>query len=167
MDIKIRSAAPEDAGDFQRIFSHPDVYPFTLQRPCPSREMWLERLTHNRNRGILDFVAEIEGKIVGTLGLHTNENPRRKHTVGLGITVDTDYSGKGIGTQLMEFAIDYAFNWIACSRIQLEVFTDNEKAIALYTKLGFEKEGILRKEALKRGEYCDVMVMAKIADRIS
>ncbi|CDG89869.1 putative acyltransferase (fragment) [Xenorhabdus bovienii str. feltiae Florida] len=43
-----------------------------------------------------------------------------------------------------------------------EVFTDNEKAIALYTKFGFEKEGVLRKASLKNGQYCDVMAMSII-----
>ncbi|MDE9517558.1 GNAT family N-acetyltransferase [Xenorhabdus bovienii] len=82
--------------------------------------------------------------------------------VGVGISVDADYSGKGIGSKMMEFAIDYAFNWLAAVRIELEVFTDNEKAIALYTKFGFEKEGVLRKASLKNGQYCDVMAMSII-----
>ncbi|CDH19891.1 GNAT family N-acetyltransferase [Xenorhabdus bovienii] len=162
MEIIIRAAESEDAEHFQRIFSHPDVYPNTLQLPCPSREMWRERLKENKTRGTIHFVAEIDGKVVGNVSLFTLDNPRRRHVVGVGISVDADYSGKGIGSKMMEFAIDYAFNWLAAVRIELEVFTDNEKAIALYTKFGFEKEGVLRKASLKNGQYCDVMAMSII-----
>ncbi|WP_426577533.1 GNAT family N-acetyltransferase [Xenorhabdus stockiae] len=166
MKIKIRSAETEDAEHFQRIFGHPDVYFYTLQRPCPSLEMWRERLKNNREQGVFDFVAEIDSNVVGTLGLYSYPNPRRKHVISLGIGIDPDYSGRGIGSEMMAFAIDYVFNWLGCIRIDLEVFTDNEKAIALYTKFGFEMEGIQRKAALKQGRYCDVMDMSLINEPI-
>ncbi|PHM36600.1 GNAT family N-acetyltransferase [Xenorhabdus innexi] len=162
MKIKIRSAETEDAVHFQRIFGHPDVYLYTLQRPCPSLEMWRERLEKNRTQGVFDFVAEIDSNVVGTLGLYSYPNPRRRHVITLSISIDPEYSGKGIGSEMIAFAIDYAYNWLGCIRIDLEVFTDNEKAIALYTKFGFEMEGIQRKAALKQGQYCDVMDMSLI-----
>ncbi|AOM39577.1 GNAT family N-acetyltransferase [Xenorhabdus hominickii] len=165
MEIIIRATEPEDAEHYQRIFSHPDVYSNTLQRPCPSHEMWRERLKLNKAQGDIDFVAEINGKVVGTIGLFTHANPRRRHAVGIGIGVDVAYSGRGVGSKMMEFAIDYAFNWLGAIRIELEVFVDNEKAIGLYTKFGFEAEGIRRMEALRNGQYCDVMGMSLINSR--
>ncbi|KMJ44703.1 GNAT family N-acetyltransferase [Xenorhabdus khoisanae] len=165
MEIIIRATEPEDAEHYQRIYSHPDVYSNTLQRPCPSREMWKERLKAIKDQGDIEFVAEVNGKVVGTIGLFTHANPRRRHAVGIGIGVDAAYAGKGIGSKLMAFVIDYAFNWLGCIRIELEVFVDNEKAIALYTKFGFEVEGIRRMQSLKNGQYCDVMGMALINSR--
>ncbi|SFO02612.1 GNAT family N-acetyltransferase [Xenorhabdus japonica] len=162
MEIIIRATEPEDAEHYQRIFSHPEVYSNTLQRPCPSHEMWRERLKLNREQGHIAFVAEVNGKVVGTIELFTHANPRRRHAVGIGIGVDADYSGKGVGSKLMAFVIDYAFNWLGCIRIELEVFADNEKAIALYKKFGFEVEGIRRMQSLRNGQYCDVMGMALI-----
>ncbi|MCP9267856.1 GNAT family N-acetyltransferase [Xenorhabdus sp. XENO-1] len=162
MEIIIRAAESEDAEHFQRIYSHPEVYSNTLQLPCPSREMWQERLKQHKIQGTINFVAEIDGKVVGTVSLFTFANPRRRQVVGIGIGVDAAYSGQGVGSKMMAFVIDYAFNWLAAVRIELEVFTDNEKAIALYTKFGFEKEGVLRKASLKNGQYCDVMAMSII-----
>ncbi|CDG17363.1 GNAT family N-acetyltransferase [Xenorhabdus doucetiae] len=167
MEIIIRATEPEDAEHYQRIFSHPDVYSNTLQRPCPSNEMWRERLKLNKTQGDIDFVAEVNGKVVGTIGLFTRANPRCRHTVGIGIGVDAAYFGKGIGSKMMAFAIDYAFNWLGCIRIELEVFADNEKAIALYKKFGFEAEGIRRMQSLRNGQYCDVMGMALINSRLA
>ncbi|MBC8950197.1 MULTISPECIES: GNAT family N-acetyltransferase [Xenorhabdus] len=165
MEIIIRATEPEDAEHYQRIFSHPDVYFNTLQRPCPSHEMWRERLKLKKTQGHIDFVAEVNGKVVGTIALFTYANPRLRHVVGLGIGVDAAYFGKGVGSKLMAFTIDYAFNWLGCIRIELEVFTDNEKAIALYKKFGFEAEGIRRMQSFRNGQYCDVMGMALINSR--
>ncbi|WP_340617045.1 GNAT family N-acetyltransferase [Xenorhabdus entomophaga] len=165
MEIIIRATEPEDAEHYQRIYSNPDVYPNTLQRPCPSHDMWRERLKLNKIRGDIDFVAEIDGNVVGTLGLFTHANPRRRHAVGIGIGVDAVYSGRGVGSKMMAFAIDYAFNWLGCIRIELGVFADNEKAISLYKKFGFEKEGIRRMESLRNGQYCDLMEMALLKKR--
>ncbi|OTA16740.1 hypothetical protein Xbed_03441 [Xenorhabdus beddingii] len=165
MEIIIRATEPEDAEHYQRIYSHPDVYSNTLQRPCPSHEMWRERLKLNREQGHIGFVAEVNGKVVGTVGLFTYINPRRRHTVSIGIGVDAAYSGKGVGSKMMEFVIDYAFNWLGCVRIELEVFADNEKAIALYTKFGFEMEGIRRMQSFRNGQYCDVIGMALLNNR--
>ncbi|MDC9597317.1 GNAT family N-acetyltransferase [Xenorhabdus anantnagensis] len=167
MEIIIRATEPEDAEHYQRIFSHPEVYSNTLQRPCPSREMWRERLKLNKEQGNIGFVAEVNGKVVGTIELFNHANPRRRHAVVIGIGVDANYSGKGVGSKLMAFAIDYAFNWLGCIRIELEVFTDNEKAIALYKKFGFEVEGIRRMQSLRNGQYNDIMGMALINSRFA
>ncbi|WP_324606447.1 GNAT family N-acetyltransferase [Xenorhabdus nematophila] len=135
MEIIIRATEPEDAEHYQRIYSHPNVYPNTLQRPCPSHEGWRERLKLNKAQGNIDFVAEVDGKVVGTMGIFTYANPRRRHAVGIGIGVDEAYFGKGVGSKMMAFVIDYVFNWLGCIRIELEVFSDNEKAIGLYKKI--------------------------------
>ncbi|MBI6550596.1 GNAT family N-acetyltransferase [Xenorhabdus lircayensis] len=165
MEIIIRATEPEDTEHYQRIYSHPDVYFNTLQLPCPSHEMWRERLRINKEQGDIDFVAEIDGKVVGIIRLFTYANPRRRHAVGIGIGVDEAYSGKGVGSRLMAFVVDYAFNWLGCIRIELEVFADNERAIALYSKFGFEAEGIRRMQSLRNGQYCDVMGMSLIKSR--
>ena len=61
--------------------------------------------------------------------------------------VRDDWQGKGVGTAMMQAVIDLADRWLNLTRIELTVFTDNEPAIALYRKFGFEIEGALRKYA--------------------
>ena len=46
----------------------------------------------------------------------------------------------GVGTTLMETLLDLADHWLMLVRVELEVFADNEQAIRLYEKLGFEKD---------------------------
>ena len=59
--------------------------------------------------------------------------------------------------------IDLAENWLNLKRLELQVNTDNASAIHLYEKFGFEKEGILRKNAFRDGIYIDAYTMAKVS----
>ena len=45
-------------------------------------------------------------------------------------------------------------------RVELEVFHDNQRALRLYQRPGFEQEGVKRKACLREGEYHDIIVMA-------
>jgi putative acetyltransferase len=55
--------------------------------------------------------------------------------------VRDDWHGQGVGTALIEAAIDLADNWRNLTRLELRVFTDNAPAIHLYEKVSFETEG--------------------------
>jgi putative acetyltransferase len=67
-----------------------------------------------------------------------------------------------VGTTLMEAAVDLAENWLNIGRIELEVFTDNVAALALYQKFGFVIEGTLRDFAFRDGRYVDSYLMARL-----
>ena len=58
--------------------------------------------------------------------------------------------------------LDLADNWLMLVRVELTVFADNERAIHLYEKLGFEKEGLKRMTTVRDGKYADEYMMARI-----
>jgi len=100
--------------------------------------------------------------VVAMAGLHANPHIRRRHAMHLGMAVTVPAQGKGVGSALMAALIDYADRWVAVMRIELTVFTDNERAIALYRKFGFVQEGIFRAYGLRDGRYQDVLAMARL-----
>jgi putative acetyltransferase len=80
----------------------------------------------------------------------------------LGMAVRDDWQGKGVGTALMQAAIDLADKWLNLSRLELEVYTDNEPAVRLYQKFGFEIEGTAIQYAFRDGQYVDLYLMARL-----
>ena len=161
MSVTIRRAEPDDYEAFYRTYQDRDSYWGTLQPPFPSREVWRKRLAEWKDSDVI-FVACIDGEIVGNAGMHSNPNPRRAHAMHIGMTVRSEHSGKGVGSALMQAVCDTADKWLNVTRLELTVYTDNERAIALYRKFGFEREGTHRGYALRDGHYVDAHFMARI-----
>ena len=162
MNISIRRAEPNDFEAVYKIFTGPKVIWGTLQLPFPSKEVWRKRLAEPED-GKFSLVAMVGDEIAGHLGLGTNPSrPRRKHAGGIGMAVRDDFQGQGVGTALLQAAVDQADNWLNLQRLELTVFTDNEPALRLYKKCGFEIEGTLRRNSFRAGQYFDVYYMARL-----
>lgn len=134
----------------------------TLQIPYQSAESWRKRLAEPPD-GLYNLVACVDEEIVGQLGLQTfPKSHRRRHIGQIGMAVRDDWQGRGVGTALMQAAIELADKWLNLIRLELEVYVDNEPALRLYKKFGFEIEGTAKKFAYRDGEYADVYLMARV-----
>lgn len=167
MTVTIRRATPADAAGFARVMSDPAVYPGLMQLPFNNEHMWRERLTEGTAPSKIDLllVAERDGTVVGTGGLHPVSLPqqvRRRHVAMLGISVAPEAQRQGVGAALMQAMCDYADRWMGTQRLELTVYVDNAAAIALYRKLGFEMEGRHRGYAMRDGQYVDAFAMARV-----
>jgi putative acetyltransferase len=160
--VTIRRAEPDDFEAVRRIYEGPKVIWGTLQLPYPSLEMHRKRLAEVPD-GAYNLLACVEGQVVGHLGLHTYPlRARRRHVGDLGMSVRDEWQGQGIGTALMQATVDLADRWLNLERLELQVYTDNAPAVALYKKFGFEIEGTLRKMAFRDGAYVDAFVMGRL-----
>lgn len=99
--------------------------------------------------------------------IHSFDSPRRRHAVELGISVVAPYQGMGIGDRRMALLLDTAEGWLGAERVELTVLTGNARAIRLYEKLGFAREGVLRYDIRRDGGYADSLVMARLRPRRS
>ena len=163
--ITIRRSQVSDAAVLAQIMSHPEVLPGLLQLPHATEEQWRLRLNDNLAPGKTDLplVAVLDGEVVGSAGLHpAGVSLRRRHVMSLGMAVEPRSQGRGVGRALMAALVDYADNWAQVLRIELGVFVDNERAIALYKRFGFEIEGRMRGYALRNGRYVDTYAMARL-----
>ena len=78
------------------------------------------------------------------------------------MAVRDDWHGKGVGSALMQATVDLADRWLNLTRLELDVFTDNEPAIRLYKKFGFTTEGTMVQFAFRGGQFVDVYLMARL-----
>ncbi len=167
MNITVRHTEPSDYEAVHRILSTPRAIEGTLQMPFPSAEQWRKKLAEPPP-GLTSLVACVDDEVVGQLGLHTFPGrPRRKHVGEIGMSVHDDWQGKGVGSALMQAALDLADNWLNLTRLELTVFVDNAPALGLYKKFGFTIEGTLVDYAFRNGHYIDAYTMARLRDRLS
>lgn len=160
--ITIRRAEPADYAAIYSIFATPGVTAGTLQDPFPSAETWRKRLAEPVD-GTFLLVACVNDEVVGHLGLTTfPRTARRRHVGQIGMAVRDDWQGKGVGTALLRAAVDLADKWLNLTRLELEVFIDNEPAVRLYQRVGFVIEGTLARYALRDGEFVDAYTMARV-----
>jgi putative acetyltransferase len=165
MTITIRRARVDDAAAIAGLMNDPAVYPGLMQMPYASEELHRARLVDSLAPGKADvvLVAERGGEILGSCGMHpAGPSPRRRHVMLLGMSVRADAQGQGVGSALLQALCDYADRWIGLLRLELDVYTDNVRAIALYRRFGFEIEGCHRGYALRDGAFVDSYSMARL-----
>ncbi len=129
-----------------------DYYP-----PVPQRKKDVDKTFHyyeNSGKSKV-FAVKNESQIIGIAGFDDiiKENAVATLFIGLG---EKSIHGKGYGTETMKLLLNYGFNELNLHRIQLNVLSFNDRAIALYEKFGFKKEGALREFVLRDGKRYDL-----------
>ena len=156
----IRPIKIEDAADMNRMRIMKNVRENILglaSERVSDTEAFIRAISPNDHL----LVAEVNGVVVGCVGLQISPRPRTRHTGGLGIMVNADYQRQGIGKALMTAILDIADNWLMLKRVELCVFVENETAIAMYRKMGFVVEGTKKYAATRNGLYADEYLMAR------
>lgn len=165
-DFIIRPVRKEDAEGINEMRRMPEVFYNMLAMPS-ERIQKTEDFIAGLGPDSHQFAAVIpeesgREKVIGMVGLTVSASPRLRHSAGLGIMVHRDYQNQGVGAALMKTVLDLADNWLMLVRVELGVYADNEQAIHLYKKMGFEIEGTKRKAAIRNGAYVDELVMGRI-----
>jgi RimJ/RimL family protein N-acetyltransferase len=119
---------------------------------------WIESIQDSRN-GIL-LVAVYNNEIIGNIDIKGEPRKKIRHNGMLGIGVLKEWQTSGVGTALMESAIQWAKASLTLENIWLHVFSTNNVAIHLYKKFGFVEVAI-QKEYIKEidGIYRDNILM--------
>ena len=107
---------------------------------------------------LYEIKNEFENKIVGICSIEGINKIRIKHRVDLAITVLKNYWGNGIGVALINYTIDYC-KMNSIKKIELTVRVDNERALKLYKKFGFEIEGEVKNFIYLNGNYYNCYFM--------
>ncbi|KMO43532.1 GNAT family acetyltransferase [Methylobacterium tarhaniae] len=160
MDVNLRAMREADAPDLFEMYNQPAFRFGTLALPFESFEA-VKAWAAPRSPRDVHLVAEVDGRVVGAAALRPFYG-RRAHAAEFWLAVNEDVAGRGIGAKLLAAIIDTADNWLNVTRIEMTVFVDNTRAIALYERFGFEIEGTHRAASFRNGAFVDVHCMARL-----
>ena len=117
------------------LLSYPDENSFDAQQEAE----FLKEKAESSNEN--EIVAVVDGVVAGTAGIEAvGTKYKLKHRAELGIAILKEYWGLGIGKALMEACIECAKD-AGYTQLELNVVAENERAVALYRKMGFVEYG--------------------------
>ena len=126
--------------------------------PLPqTREFVLD----NIKSGNPQFIALTGGEVVGWCDVRRHVFPAHAHRGTLGMGIVPAHRGRGLGVRLLNATLEAAFG-AGFVRVELDVHADNARAIGLYERVGFVREGLIRDAVHVDGKYRDAITMALI-----
>ena len=109
------------------------------------------------------YVAVVDGEVVGWCDIIPLPREGFRHCGTLGMGVQKDYRGKGIGRRLIVATLEKA-RAKGLERVEFEVYPSNVAAFKLYEQLGFAVEGVKQRARKIDGAYEDMIEMALFLD---
>ena len=111
-----------------------------------------------------DFlIISPDGRIIGETVINEIDLEARSANFRIAIFHSKERS-KGIGSWAIKNTIDFAFEKLKLHRLELDVFSFNNRAQKAYLKAGFKREGVLRDAIWNGREFADDILMAILED---
>ena len=161
-EIAIRSIAAEDVPSFRRCLDAvARERRFLAMLEAPPLGDVRDFVASGRQRGVVQFVATVDGEVVGWCDISPVPFEGLRHCGALGMGVLPHHRRRGIGRRLLEATLREAGR-CGITRVQLEVFESNRAAISLYEEFDFECEGPQRPARELDGFAEDLLCMARV-----
>jgi len=109
------------------------------------------------------FAIEADGKLIGDIQLQDRD--RRSRVAGVGMAIyDRKYLGRGYGREALALLVDWAFRIQNYTRLWLNTWATNERAIRCYRAVGFVEEGRQRRQIFVDGQYVEAVFMGLLRE---
>lgn len=156
----IRNVHINDFTDISKIRKMPGVIEYILTLDNESPEKIKNKIKAIQDANEIWKVVEINGAVIAVAILNKLSG-KRSHCANITIMVNPNFHSIGIGSALMDKLLEYSNNILKVKKVELSVFSNNNKAIKLYKKYGFSVEGIKRQAVFVNNEFKDEIFMAK------
>jgi RimJ/RimL family protein N-acetyltransferase len=120
---------------------------------------WCESLAQKEGRVDLAIIPKTLNEYAGEVVLNNIDQHNRSASFRIAMRGVT-YCNKGWGSEATRLMLGYGFKQLGLHRIELEVYSFNPRAIHVYEKVGFKREGVRRDVLYWDGTYYDAIVMA-------
>ena len=135
--------------------------PFSVEQASA----WIQRTIEQSRSGEGYFFAVCElgdDRFIGTTWL--KDVHQMDANAELAIYMDRDHIGSGWGTDAQRALLAFGFGTLGLERIWLTVSAGNARAIRSYEKVGFVREGVMRRSFRVGGQMQDALLMAILRD---
>jgi RimJ/RimL family protein N-acetyltransferase len=127
---------------------------------APALDHMTAFVTDNIAKGVPQVVArESDGRVVGWCDISPGWHHTLRHCGSLGMGLLPTHRGKGLGEAMLKACLPLAVG-AGITRVELEARSDNERALRLYRRLGFQYEGTKQRGMRVDGVYQDTTAMA-------
>ncbi len=167
-NIVLRPIGRSDIAFLTKWLNDPDVIE-SLAIDVPVTEMAVEKdieaISTVKAHSEAWFMIETltEGRTIGSTRFknidHKNQSAEFSVVIG-----ETEYWGRGFGTEAVRLLVKYGFEQLNLHRISSEVFSFNERSLRMHKKLGFREEGRQREAWFKNGKFQDWVLFAILRD---
>ena len=160
--IYLRPYEAEDAEIIYRAVYEPEGRRLTGTQRLFSKSGvagFLEKIAGDDSRADLVIALQENDQAIGEVVLNNIDFFNRSANIRIGL-FDPQYFSKGYGSEALLLMLGHGFNSLNLHRIELGVYDFNPRAIHVYEKLGFKKEGVLRDYLFSGGEYHDQILMS-------
>jgi RimJ/RimL family protein N-acetyltransferase len=142
--LMIRPFSKDDAQDLFDYLSDPQIYIYEPGKPInmEKAEVYARDMANNPDFWAVELKSE--HKVIGQLHLSQQE-PRHLRTWELGYIMNPRYQDQGYGSEAAEALVDYGFEQLSMHRIVAYCNPDNVDSWKLLERIGFRREGLLRK----------------------
>lgn len=134
--LLLRRPLLHDLDAMFEIMSDPVAMRYWSTLPHASPDVtgpWLEKMIARSSAGGEDFVIEMDGRVIGTVGAGLPPH--------FGFMLHRDYWGQGIATEASRAFVDYAFTRTSITELQADVDPRNTASLRVLDRLGFIETG--------------------------
>ena len=166
MNVTIRPITTDDAESFHScldIVAREAKYLAMLE--APPIDQTRAFVNDNIANGYPQLVAHDGARVVGWCDILPGQRVTMRHCGTLGLGLLPEHRGKGLGRELIAACIAKAPD-VGVTRIQLDVRADNERALRLYERMGFVRDGIKKNGMRVNGEYFELITMALLLEQV-
>lgn len=123
--------------------------------------IYAEDLIASNENHFFAIITKTTQEHIGNFRLGPLDSQNNRIQLGMMIG-NKSFWGKGIGSEVVELGLEFAFKMLKVHKVFLYVREDNFGAIRIYEKNNFFHEGVLREQIKKNNRYYDLLLMSAI-----
>jgi putative acetyltransferase len=165
VSVLIRRAHADDVDFLVELFTHDEVEPFLAAvRPKDSESVraQIERSDSEPDAAGV-FIVEVDGERAGTMSFERANRRSRIADLG-GLAIHPDFRGSKISDEAARHFQHHLIRDLGFHRVQMEIYSFNERAMAHAERSGFTREGVRRKAYWRNEQWVDGVLFGLVEE---